>query len=122
MPGRTPALSTAACIPMIVLAALVSWPAAAAGDIEAGRDKARKCRACHGIDGIARQPNVPHLAGESEMYLSKQLRAFRSGQRKDPRMSIIAQGLSDEDIADLVAWYSAIEISVELPETSGDGD
>jgi cytochrome c553 len=71
---------------------------------------------CHGLDGIARQPDAPNLAGESPIYVARQLEAFRSGERQHPQMSIIAQGLSDEDIADLAAWYSSIKITVEMPE------
>ena len=59
---------------------------------------------------------MPHLAGESEIYLTKQLKAFRDGERNDPQMSIMAKPLSDEDIANLAAWYSSIKISVTLPE------
>ncbi|MDZ7749910.1 MAG: cytochrome c [Halofilum sp. (in: g-proteobacteria)] len=100
----------------LVVVACAAPPATAGGDVAAGRDKAQRCRACHGIDGIARMRNVPHLAGESEMYITKQLRAFRSGERSDPQMGVIADDLSDADIADLAAWYSAIEISVEMPD------
>lgn len=87
-----------------------------AGDPAAGRDTAEQCRACHGIDGIAQMPDVPHLAGQSELYLQRQLRAFRSGEREAPRMAVIAAELSDEDIDNLAAWYSSIEVSVTIPE------
>lgn len=90
--------------------------AASAADAAAGRAKAKACQTCHGIDGLAKQPNVPHLAGESDIYLTKQLKAFRDGERKDPQMSIMAKPLSDEDIANLAAWYSSIKITVTLPE------
>ena len=61
-------------------------------------------------------PDAPHLAGESAIYLARQLEAFRSGERQHEQMSIIAQGLSDEDIADLAAWYSSLKITVEMPQ------
>ena len=99
----------------LVLAPVGVCPASA-GDPEAGRDKAAQCRTCHGIDGIGRMPNVPNLAGQSEMYLEKQLRAFRSGERQAPQMSVIAAGLSDADIVNLAAWYASIEITVKMPE------
>jgi cytochrome c553 len=89
---------------------------ASAGDPQAGRQKANQCRTCHGIDGIAQIPIAPHLAGESEVYLETQLRAFRSGKREHEMMSVVAAGLSDEDIADLAAWYSSIRIEAHLPE------
>lgn len=90
--------------------------AAHAGDPAAGRDTAAQCRTCHGIDGIGQMPNVPNLAGQNELYLKTQLRAFRSGERKAPQMSVIAAGLRDEDIENLAAWYASIEIIVEMPD------
>ncbi|MCW1843541.1 c-type cytochrome [Prosthecomicrobium hirschii] len=89
----------------------------AAGDAAAGRKKAaQSCAACHGIDGLAKLPNAANLAGESVYYLDRQLKAFRSGDRKDENMSVVAKALSDADIADLVAWYSSIEVTVTLPK------
>ena len=61
----------------------------------------------------SRQPNI---GGESAIYLTKQLQDFRSGARQHEQMSIIASGLSDEDIADLVAYYASIEFTVKVPE------
>ena len=89
---------------------------AAAADVSAGREKAAQCATCHGLDGIATAPDAPNIAGDSRYYLKEQLEAFRSGRRQHQQMSIIAQGLSDEDIADLSAWYSAIEVTATMPE------
>ena len=103
----------------IILAAavaFVSFDAVAAGDPDSGKTLAARCSPCHGIDGVAKQPHVPNIAGESTIYLSKQLRAFRAGERQDPQMSLMAKPLSDEEITDLVAWYSSIKFTVELPE------
>ncbi len=102
----------------LVLALLVGsacLPALAA-DLTAAKAKAKMCAACHGIDGIAKVADAPNLAGNGELYLARQLQAFRSGERKHPQMSVIASGLTDEDIAAVTAWYSAIKVSVELPE------
>lgn len=96
-------------------AAALSTPAQA-GDPAAGRKKARQCQACHGIDGIAKIPIAPHIAGENQIYLETQLKAFRSGKREHEIMSVIAKGLSDGDIADLSAWYSSIEITATMPQ------
>nr|WP_080571214.1 cytochrome c [Stutzerimonas stutzeri] len=74
------------------------------------------CAACHGLDGSSRVADAPNLAGNGELYLSRQLKAFRSGERKHPQMSVIAAGLSDEGIGNLAAWYSAIKVSVKLPK------
>ena len=89
---------------------------AQAADLAAGKATAKKCQACHGIDGISKQAHVPHIAGESDIYLIKQLKAFRSGERQDPQMSVMAKPLSDEDIANLAAWYSSIKITATMPE------
>jgi cytochrome c553 len=112
---------TARHVPTALLAAAAlasaSLPSAAgAADAGAGKQKAQMCAVCHGIDGIARAPDAPHIAGESPIYLTRQLEAFRSGERKHEQMTIIAQSLSDEDIANLAAWYSSIEITAEMPE------
>ena len=100
----------------LALIALLPTSAAFAGDIVAGREKAKRCAVCHGIDGLAKQPHVPHIAGESDLYLRKQLEAFRSGEREDPQMTFMAAELSDEDIADIIEWYSSIKVSVVVPE------
>jgi cytochrome c553 len=98
------------------LAALGTMTAAAVADPAAGRKKAQMCAACHGLDGVAKIPEAPNLAGESVIYIDRQLKAFRSGERKHPQMSIIAQGLSDEDIRNVADWYSSIKITVEVPQ------
>ncbi|PIP96951.1 MAG: cytochrome C554 [Rhodobacterales bacterium CG18_big_fil_WC_8_21_14_2_50_71_9] len=94
----------------------VSAPALAAGDPAEGKTKAGMCRICHGIDGVARNPEAPNIGGEHFVYLQNQLRNFRSGKRTHEVMSVIAEGLSDEDIDDLSAWYSSIKFSVTVPE------
>jgi cytochrome c553 len=106
-------------IPLLLMAlaatAAHSLPAAAA-DAAAGRQKARQCQTCHGLDGIAKMPIAPHIAGESQIYLETQLKAFRSGKREHEIMSVVAKGLSDADIADLAAWYASIKITATMPE------
>lgn len=101
---------------MVTLTAMMPMLAHAAGDAAAGKDKAVKCVPCHGRDGVARLPNAATIAGENAQYLVKQLKAFRSGERLDPQMSVVAKPLSDEDIADLAAWYASIKFTVEMPE------
>ena len=103
---------------MAGVAALVMTGAAPAqaADPAAGRTKAKACRTCHGIDGIARIPIAPHIAGENQIYLETQLKAFRTGKRTHEIMSVIAKDMSDEDISDISAWYASIKISVEVPE------
>ena len=93
---------------------LLSIPVVAQ-DIVAGRLAARQCAGCHGQLGLAEIPNAPNLAGESSLYITAQLEAFRDGTRVHDQMSIIAEGLSDQDIADLAAWFAAIRVMVEAP-------
>jgi cytochrome c553 len=98
------------------MAGLISLiPATAQADAAAGKQKAQMCVVCHGLDGIGKTPDAPNLAGESKIYLTNQLAAFRSGERKHEQMSIIAQSLSDEDISNLADWYSSLKITVEMP-------
>lgn len=95
---------------------LVAPNASVAGDLAAGREKATPCGVCHGSDGIATRPDAPNIAGQTDLYLRSQLADYRSGRRMHPVMNVVAQGLSDEDIDDLVSWYSSIKLTVELPE------
>ena len=87
-----------------------------AGDIKTGRAKALMCQACHGLDGLSKVPDAPNIAGQTEPYIVAQLQAYKSGVRKDDAMSVVAPSLSDTDIEDLAAYFSAIEINVgKLP-------
>ena len=91
-----------------------SGQAALAGDAALGRQKAMMaCAVCHGPMGLASMPSAPHLAGQVPDYLAEQLRNYRSGKRAHEVMAVIARQLSDEDIANLAAWYSSIKIAVE---------
>ncbi len=93
-----------------------SGGARAAGDVKAGRGKALACQACHGIDGMSKVPDAPNIAAQPEPYLAAQLQAFKSGARRNETMSVVAQTLSDKDIDDLAAYFSAIEAKVvKLP-------
>jgi len=80
---------------------------AMAGDIEAGKAKSAICASCHGPNGHSVNPLWPNLAGQKEQYLAKQIKAFRDGTRKDPMMAPMVAALSDDDIANLAAYYSA---------------
>jgi cytochrome c553 len=81
--------------------------------IEEGKRKAIACQGCHGMDGIARLPDAPHIAAQPAAYLERALRAYRSGERKNEVMSIAAKGLTDADIAALSAYYAAVRIEVK---------
>jgi cytochrome c553 len=84
-----------------------------AGDVKAGRAKALMCQTCHGLDGLSKVPDAPNIAGQTEPYLIAQLQAFKSGTRKNDAMSVVAPSLSDQDIENLAAYFSAIEITVD---------
>lgn len=86
---------------------LVSAAAGAAGDAAAGKKKSATCAACHGPDGNSTNPLWPKLAGQHAAYLVKQMKAFKSGERKDPVMAPMAAPLSDEDIENLAAYYAS---------------
>jgi cytochrome c553 len=90
--------------------ALAATPSPALADAAAGRTKAQMCTTCHGANGLAVAPNTPHLAGQPEPYLVEQLKAYRSGKRAHEVMGVVAKPLTDVDIADLAAWFAALEI------------
>lgn len=88
----------------------------AAGDPQAGKDKVTLCAACHGPDGNSLAPNFPKLAGQGERYLLKQLRDIRAGSsadaapgvgRKVLEMTGLLSALSDQDLADIAAFYAS---------------
>jgi cytochrome c553 len=80
---------------------------ARAADPEAGRQKAQRCAACHGPGGNSSNPVMPSLAGQPAQFISMQLFQFREGNRKDPQMTPMAAGLSNTDMNDLAAYFSA---------------
>ncbi|MBL1262727.1 c-type cytochrome [Candidatus Methylomicrobium oryzae] len=83
----------------------------AEGNPRAGKDKAAACNSCHGDNGNSMAPNFPKLAQQHASYLAKQLQAFKSGGRNDPIMSPMALPLSEEDMADIAAYYATQKIS-----------
>ncbi|MGZ8189670.1 MAG: c-type cytochrome [Methylococcaceae bacterium] len=95
----------------------------AEGNINAGKEKAQTCSSCHGEDGNSVVSTFPKLAQQHSSYLIKQLQAFKNGSRKDPMMSGMAMGLSDEDMADLAEYYSEQKVSLNsLPVLHADED
>ncbi len=101
-------------LPCVIVFSMVGVPVYAV-DAERGSQLARKCSVCHGRQGVARDPEVPNLAGQSAFYLEKTLKDFRDGTREDRRMTIMVRDLSDEDIKDLAAWFESFVITVEDP-------
>lgn len=81
------------------------------GDIKRGKEKSAICGQCHGQNGIAIIPIYPNLAGQKAAYMALQLQAFRDGQRLNAAMTPHAKKLSDQDIADLSAYYANMDPS-----------
>jgi cytochrome c553 len=97
------------------LGGLVLAGAALAQDVEAGRKVATMCRTCHGLDGIAVTPVAPNIGGEPAAYLAAQLLAFKSGARDQEMMTVVAGGLSEQQIADVSAWYATQKLKAVPP-------
>jgi len=91
--------------------ALIALPASAAGDAAAGQAKAAACASCHGADGNSANPDWPKLAGQHDKYLAKQLADFKAGNRKNAMMAPMAAGLSEQDMADIAAFFSSQTLS-----------
>jgi cytochrome c553 len=79
----------------------------AAGDAAAGKDQTVVCSACHGADGNSAAGTFPKLAGLGEKYLTKQLMDIRDGARPIPTMVGQLDGKSDQDLADIAAFYDS---------------
>jgi cytochrome c553 len=77
-----------------------------AGSAEKGQAKAAPCVACHGVNGNSVNPEWPSIAGQHETYTKRQLAAFKHDERQNPLMTPMAKPLSDEDMADLAAYYA----------------
>ncbi len=92
-----------------MICALLSAPVALAqGSAEAGQQKAATCAACHGQDGNSLNPEWPSLAGQHEQYIVKALKAYRpGGSRNNVLMLGQVAALSDQDMADLGAYFAA---------------
>jgi len=110
-----PLASPRAGATLLALAAAFA-PAAGAQDVAAGKAKAQSCAVCHGPLGIAVAPDAPSLAGQSALYVAAQLKAYRGGTRKHEVMSVMAKPLSDEDIANLAAWFASIKVEATAPK------
>lgn len=99
---RTLTLAAISVVPFISFSAM-------AADAAAGKAKAAVCAGCHGADGISVSPDIPNLAGQKEVYLQKAITYYKTGERKNPMMQSMVGGLSEEDIANLAAYYSSLK-------------
>ena len=99
---------------LLVLAAFAGTAAAAevVGNPKAAASKIEMCIGCHGIpgykSGFPEVYRVPMIGGQSAKYIEGALKAYRKGERKHPSMMGIAASMSDQDIADVAAYYSQV--------------
>jgi cytochrome c553 len=108
MPPRLPKILLGVCLALTVAAAAAQQPVA--GDAKnAHANKIAMCIGCHGIPGYkTAYPevyHVPKIAGQQPAYIINALKAYKSGERSHPSMRGIASSLSDQDMADLAAYY-----------------
>jgi len=96
---------------VVVCSALLVPAAMAGGDAKAGKDKVATCSACHSADGNSVVPSFPKLAGQGERYLIKQMVDINSGAREVVSMMGLLKHASDEDIADIAAFYASQKTS-----------
>jgi cytochrome c553 len=109
---RSLAIALLLLLPALALAQTPAQPAASApaGDPVKGREKTRMCEGCHGIEGwrtaFPEVYRVPKLGGQHEAYIAAALKEYKSGARSHPSMRAIAGGLTEDDIANLAAFYA----------------
>lgn len=116
---------------MLFYLVLLCGPACADGfdgDAAAGKIKAsdERCAECHGLDGnihaVNESAKIPKLAGQRPDYLLKQFQDFRSGERKNDFMAIMARNLDDADVVDILAWYASQPVMTGSHESSTQGE
>ena len=95
--------------PLLLCAVLVGVEAHAAGDPARGQQLVAACAACHGQDGATGlDPTYPNLAGQNEKYLTRQLEMIRDGSREVLLMAGQLTGRTDQDLADMSAYYASL--------------
>lgn len=87
-----------------------------ADSVNAGKAKTASCVSCHGEHGNSTMPMFPKLAGQNSVYITNQLHAFKSGERKDPMMSALAMTLTENDITDIANYYAEQKVVSEQEE------
>ncbi|RMG36988.1 MAG: cytochrome c [Gammaproteobacteria bacterium] len=90
---------------------LMASGVSAAGDPKAGRAKSESCLGCHGIpdyNNVYPTYHVPRLAGQHADYIVAALKEYRNGNRHHPTMTPQAQSLSDQDMADIAAFWESL--------------
>ncbi len=110
-----------------ILCGLISGPVLAQGDAEAGRLKADTCMGCHGIPGYTNvypTYHVPKLGGQHAEYIVAALQTYKTGQRDHSTMHAQAVALSEQDMADIAAYFESLGASADaapMPAAAGKG-
>lgn len=95
-------------IGVLLVYALITGPAFGAGNVAAGKAKAKTCAVCHGKRGISKKDLFPNLAGQKARYLFNQMKLYKIGKRWNPIMNKAVKLLSEKDLRDLAAYYSGL--------------
>ena len=103
---------------LTILAVIGLSTPAFAGDTSAGEEISAACQGCHGADGNSLAGMWPSLAGQNPNYLTKQIKDFQSGARKNETMESMVAALDDKDIADIVAYFSSQKLQPAGSEAS----
>ena len=97
---------------LVTAGLMTSAHVTAAGNADAGKEKSASCAGCHGADGNSAVGNFPKLAGQGSKYLIKQINDIKSGARPVVEMTGILDGLSEQDITDIAAYYASQTSSI----------
>jgi cytochrome c553 len=91
--------------PVFLIVLLLPWsmPAQAGEQALVGG-----CVPCHGLDGIGRDAEIPNLAGQNEVYLYNQLKAFRAGRRPHQEMQYMSRHMTDDEMRSLAAYFATL--------------
>jgi cytochrome c553 len=95
----------------VAFTAIISMPVQASGDPEAGEVKSYTCTGCHGIPGyknVYPTFHVPKIGGQNVAYLESALKSYRAGERDHSTMTLQSESLSDQDIADIAAYFASL--------------
>ena len=90
-------------MPVLLLLLLLPWVASARA---AEADLVGGCVPCHGLDGMGRDAEIPNLAGQHELYLFNQLKAFRAGRRRHQEMQYISRHMTADEMKSLAAYFA----------------
>lgn len=99
-------------VTLMFLLTLLSFQVFAAGNIDNGKIISYTCTGCHGIPfykNAAPVYHVPRIGGQNESYIASALKSYRAGDRSHPTMKVQAASLSDQDIADISAYFASLK-------------